>query len=58
MKTNTNIRAVKRNDIPDLKTVIEANRLFPSDMLDEMISGYFNDRNARGGASPRHLCGG
>lgn len=45
MKTDTNIRAVTPNDLPDLKVVIEANDLFPSDMLDEMISGYFNNES-------------
>ncbi|NJK57133.1 MAG: GNAT family N-acetyltransferase [Pleurocapsa sp. SU_5_0] len=45
MKTDTNIRVVTPNDLPDLKVVIEANDLFPSDMLDEMISGYFNQKS-------------
>ncbi|MEN9519182.1 MAG: hypothetical protein RLZZ381_1770 [Cyanobacteriota bacterium] len=45
MKTDTNIRAVTPNDLPDLKAVIKANDLFPSDMLDEMISGYFNNES-------------
>jgi ribosomal protein S18 acetylase RimI-like enzyme len=45
MKIDTNIRAITPNDLPDLKVVIEANDLFPSDMLDEMISGYFNNES-------------
>jgi ribosomal protein S18 acetylase RimI-like enzyme len=45
MQTETNIRAVTLNDLPNLKVVIEANDLFPSDMLDEMISGYFNHKS-------------
>jgi ribosomal protein S18 acetylase RimI-like enzyme len=45
MKTGAKIRAVTPNDLPDLKVVIEANDLFPSDMLDEMISGYFNNES-------------
>jgi ribosomal protein S18 acetylase RimI-like enzyme len=45
MATGTKIRAVTPNDIPDLKVVIEANDLFPSDMLDDMISGYFNNES-------------
>lgn len=45
MPTKTSIRAVTPNDIPDLKIVIEANDLFPSDMLDEMISGYFTNES-------------
>lgn len=43
--TDTNIRPVRHNDLPSLKTVIDANDLFPSDMLDEMISDYFNNQN-------------
>lgn len=39
------IRPIIYEDIPALKTVIEANDLFPSDMLDEMISGYFNSES-------------
>ena len=45
MSINNNIRAIALRDIPALKTVIEANDLFPPDMLDEMISGYFNNEN-------------
>jgi ribosomal protein S18 acetylase RimI-like enzyme len=45
MQTEKNIRAVTLNDLPNLKVVIEANDLFPSDMLDEMISGYFNHKS-------------
>lgn len=42
MPTDTNIRPVTPNDLPALKTVIDANDLFPSDMLDEMIASYFH----------------
>jgi ribosomal protein S18 acetylase RimI-like enzyme len=45
MQKDTNIRAVTLNDLPSLKVVIKANDLFPSDMLDEMISGYFNHKS-------------
>jgi ribosomal protein S18 acetylase RimI-like enzyme len=45
METDKKIRAVTPNDLSDLKVVIEANDLFPSDMLDEMISGYFNNES-------------
>jgi ribosomal protein S18 acetylase RimI-like enzyme len=45
MPTDTKIRAVTLNDLPDLKAVIEANDLFPSEMLDDMISGYFNHKS-------------
>jgi GNAT superfamily N-acetyltransferase len=34
------IRAVKREDLPALKRVIDATALFPSELLDEMIAGY------------------
>lgn len=36
------IRPVTSDDVPALKAVIDANGLFPSDMLDDMISGYFS----------------
>ena len=39
------IRPITSEDIPDLKTVIEANDLFPSDMLDGMIADYFNNES-------------
>ncbi len=42
MQKETNIRPVRQNDLPALKTVIKANDLFPPDMLDEMIAGYFH----------------
>ena len=34
------IRAIEAEDIPFLKSVIDATELFPSEMLDEMIGGY------------------
>jgi ribosomal protein S18 acetylase RimI-like enzyme len=46
METDTNIRAVTPDDLPALKIVIEANDLFPPDMLDDMISGYFNSESS------------
>ena len=42
MQKDKNIRPVIQNDRPAHKTVIDANDLFPSDMLDEMIAGYFH----------------
>jgi ribosomal protein S18 acetylase RimI-like enzyme len=40
------IRPVTQGDIAALKAVIDANSLFPSDMLDEMTAGYFNGNAA------------
>lgn len=45
MPKDTNIRAVIHNDLAALKKVIDANDLFPSDMLDEMLSDYFDNTN-------------
>ena len=42
MAVSDAIRPILPQDIPALKTVIEANGLFPPDMLDGMISGYFS----------------
>ncbi len=39
------IRSITREDIAPLKKVIEAHDLFPADMLDEMISDYFQGKN-------------
>lgn len=41
------IRPVTSEDLPALKTVIDANGLFPSDMLDEMISDYLSDEDSK-----------
>ena len=46
MQTNTNIRPVTPDDIPAIKATIDANELFPSDMLDEMISDYFSNEDS------------
>lgn len=35
-----NVRAVKPEDMAAIKAIIDANELFPSQMLDEMMSGY------------------
>ena len=40
------IRPVTPDELPALKTVIDANKLFPSDMLDEMISDYFSKKDS------------
>ena len=41
MNTDHYIRPVIPEDLLALKTVIERTELFPSDMLDAMIAGYF-----------------
>lgn len=40
------IRSVTPDDLPVLKAVIDANKLFPSDMLDEMILDYFTNEDS------------
>lgn len=45
MSISNKIRAIAKEDLPDLKTVIEANDLFPPDMLDEMIADYFQNES-------------
>ena len=40
------IRPVTSEDLPALKVVIDANDLFPSDMLDEMISNYLSNEDS------------
>ncbi len=37
------IRPFKKDDIPSLKEVIDSTALFPSALLDEMVSGYLTD---------------
>ncbi len=38
-----NIRAISKSDLEDLKRVIDSSELFPSDLLDEMVSEYFSN---------------
>ncbi len=47
MQPNSCIRPITPEDLPALKAVIDRNELFPSDMLDEMISDYFNNKDSR-----------
>ena len=47
MQKKSCIRPITPDDIGFLKTVIDANQLFPSQMLDEMISDYFSNQNSR-----------
>ncbi len=36
------MRPIKATDLKDLKAVIDSNELFPSELLDEMTAGFFN----------------
>ena len=46
MPSNTNIRPAVFDDLTYLKKIIDANDLFPSNMLDDMMSDYFNNENS------------
>lgn len=37
------IRALSPNDLNDVKTIIDLNQMFPSDMLYDMVSPFFED---------------
>ena len=47
MAVDRKIRPITPHDIPLLKIVIDANSLFPPEMLDEMIGDYFNNKNSK-----------
>ena len=47
MSVNSNIRAVKSDDLAALKTAIAANDLFPPEMLDDMMTDYFNNPDSK-----------
>lgn len=40
---NPTIRKVRKNDLPHLKDVLNSIELFPSEMLEDMISDFFNN---------------
>lgn len=43
MGENARVRPVQKQDLPALKSIIDETDLFPSDMLDGMTDGYFNN---------------
>lgn len=45
MPTQSNIRPILFKDLIALKSIIDSNGLFPSDMLDNMMSDYFKNED-------------
>ena len=43
MQHDSNVRPATPEDVPVLKTIIDATGLFPSSMLDEMMADYFSN---------------
>ncbi|MEP2102643.1 MAG: N-acetyltransferase [Parasphingorhabdus sp.] len=44
--THNPIRPIVHEDIPALKRIIDATDMFPSEMLDDMIAGFFTDEGS------------
>ena len=43
MNKQSNICALQRSDIPHIKSIIDANDMFPSALIDDMVTPYFDD---------------
>ncbi|MBE1302084.1 MAG: GNAT family N-acetyltransferase [Alteromonadaceae bacterium] len=43
MNKNIQIRELRKNDLPQVKHIIDENQMFPSEYLDEMVTEYFDD---------------
>lgn len=45
MKKNIRIRELQKNDLPQVKQIIDENQMFPSEYLDQMVSDFFDNRS-------------
>ncbi|WP_395375353.1 GNAT family N-acetyltransferase [Marinicella sp. W31] len=43
MNITLSIRALRRQDLPAIKTIIDENQLFPSEFMDSMAQSYLDD---------------
>lgn len=44
LKMNTSVRKVQKDDLNHLKSVLDSIELFPSEMLEDMITDYFENQ--------------